>query len=63
MMKQGAEMQVGDVFAVNGDKFKVVSIEPSTTNPDSRKVRFVSEKSGREYLRLIYNSDQLRVVA
>jgi hypothetical protein len=58
----GSQLEVGDVFAVNGDKFTVISIEPSTTNPDSRKVRFVSERSGREYLRLIYNIDQLRVV-
>lgn len=62
MSKQGADLQVGDVFFVNGQKFKVIAIEPSITNPDSRKVRFVNVETKREYVRLIWDNDSLMVV-
>jgi hypothetical protein len=58
----GAELKIGDVFAVNGQQFKVIAIEPSITNPDSRKVRFVNVETKREYVRLIWNNDSLLVV-
>lgn len=61
MEKLGSEVQLGDVFKVNGDQFKVIKIEPSLTNPDSRKVRFVSLSSGREYVRLLWNNDTLLI--
>lgn len=61
MEKLGSEVQLGDVFKVNGDQFKVIKIEPSLINPDSRKVRFVSLSSGREYVRLLWNNDALVV--
>lgn len=60
--KLGSEVKLGDVFAVNGDQFKVIKIEPSLTNPDSRKVRFVSLSTGREYVRLLWNNDTLMLV-
>lgn len=62
MKKQGADLQVGDVFFVNGQKFKVIAIEPSITNPDSRKVRFMNVETKREYVRLIWGNDSLVVV-
>lgn len=61
MEKLGSEVQLGDVFKVNGDQFKVIKIEPSLTNPDSRKVRFVSLTSGREYVRLLWQHDKLTI--
>lgn len=61
MEKLGSEVRLGDVFKVNGDQFKVIKIEPSLTNPDSRKVRFVSLSSGREYVRLLWNNDTLLI--
>lgn len=61
-MKRGSEVKLGDVFSVNGDQFKVIKIEPSLTNPDSRKVRFVSLSTGREYVRLLWNNDTLMLV-
>lgn len=61
MEKLGSEVQLGDVFKVNGDQFKVIKIEPSLTNPDSRKVRFVSLSSGREYVRLLWDNDTLLI--
>lgn len=62
MHKRGADLQVGDVFAVNGQQFKVIAIESSITNPDSRKVRFVNVETKREYVRLIWGNDSLLLV-
>ena len=62
MHKRGADLQVGDVFAVNGQQFKVIAIESSITNPDSRKVRFVNVETKREYVRLIWGNDTLLLV-
>lgn len=59
MMVQGSDLKVGDVFNVNGDRFEVIEIVPSPTNPDCRKVYFVSQTTGRRYLRLIWNHDSL----
>jgi hypothetical protein len=59
MVKLGSEVKLGEVFMVNGDQFKIIKIEPSMTNPDSRKVRFVSLSTGREYVRLLWNNDTL----
>jgi len=61
MVKLGSEVKLGEVFMVNGDQFKIIKIEPSMTNPDSRKVRFVSLSTGREYVRLLWNNDTLLV--
>lgn len=61
MVKLGSQVKLGEVFMVNGDRFKVIKIEPSMTNPDSRKVRFVSLSTGREYVRLLWNNDTLIV--
>lgn len=62
MKKLGADLQIGDVFFVNGQKFRVMAIEPSITNPDSRKVRFMNVETKREYVRLIWDSESLMVV-
>ena len=62
MHKRGADLQVGDVFTVNGQQFKVIAIESSITNPDSRKVRFVNVETKREYVRLIWGNDSLLLV-
>lgn len=59
--KLGSEVIVGDEFVVNGDTFKVIKIEPSITNPDSRRVRFVSLTTGREYTRLLWKNDKLTI--
>jgi hypothetical protein len=61
MVKLGSQVKLGEVFMVNGDQFKIIKIEPSMTNPDSRKVRFVSLSTGREYVRLLWNNDTLLV--
>jgi hypothetical protein len=61
MVKLGSQVKLGEVFMVNGDQFKIIKIEPSMTNPDSRRVRFVSLSTGREYVRLLWNNDTLLV--
>jgi hypothetical protein len=61
MVKLGSQVKLGEVFMVNGDQFKIIKIEPSMTNPDSRKVRFVSLSTGREYVRLLWNNDTLLI--
>jgi hypothetical protein len=61
MVKLGSEVKLCEVFMVNGDQFKIIKIEPSMTNPDSRKVRFVSLSTGREYVRLLWNNDTLTI--
>jgi hypothetical protein len=61
MVKLGSQVKLGEVFMVNGDQFKIIKIEPSMTNPDSRRIRFVSLSTGREYVRLLWNNDTLLV--
>jgi hypothetical protein len=58
MKVSGFDLKLGDVFAVNGDRFEVIGIAASAIS-DSRKVRFASLTTGREYVRLIWHDDTL----
>lgn len=54
-------MKVGDVFKINGDNFRVMSMEKAST-PDMVKIRYQSQKTGRMYVRVIWQKDSLNVV-
>jgi len=58
MKVSGFDLKLGQVFAVNGDRFEVIGIAASASS-DSRKVRFLSLTTGREYVRLIWHDDLL----
>jgi hypothetical protein len=58
MRVSGFDLKLGDVFAMNGDRFEVIGIAASD-GIFSRKVRFASLTTGRQYVRLIWNDDTL----
>ena len=62
MIKLGSDLQVGDVFEVNGARYELLTIE-SHPEAKGRKMRFKNQSTGREYVRLVYDTDQLRVIA
>jgi hypothetical protein len=63
LKKLGSQIQIGDVVNVNGDRFEVIDIQSihPPIHADSRKVWFVSQSSGRKFVRLLWDNDSLDV--
>jgi len=60
-MKLVKDLQVGDVFRVNGDNFEVIDLQPAH-KADAWNMRYQSQSSGRTYTRFIWFVDELRII-
>ena len=58
----GSDLKVGDVFSVNGDTFEIIEITDYPNLTDGRKMWFMSQTTGRKYLKVIWKDDSLLVV-